>query len=241
MNRSKLVPAAGIAVVLLVWLLWGLHSLKENKRTRVELQPALPVITSETQPMTVDEIHLRLQRTLNATMPGHYLLDVDKDAGTITIDQWTDGLGASFPNAALHYKEYLLKWRSTLEDMRQANEQAQQLINDHGHPELSLIWRLVNDDDRGQIFAVVERGKLVYDVVADTPPGEEVPDPTSRVQPTETATAYADYVINTASGIFHRASCSAAEQIASYNREDFHGDRHDLILRGLAPCGLCNP
>lgn len=241
MNRSKLVPAAGIAVIVLVWLLWGLHSYRENTAAREAAKPALPVITSAAQPMTVDEIHLRLQRTLNATMPGNYLLDVDKDAGTITIDQWMDGLGASFPNAALHYKEYLLKWRSTLEDMRQANEQTQQLINDHGHPELSLIWRLVNDDDHGQIFAVIERGKLVYDVVADTPPGEEVPDPTSRVQPTETATAYADYVINTASGIFHRASCSAAEQIASYNREDFHGDRYDLILRGLDPCGLCDP
>ena len=241
MNRSKLVPAAGIAVVLLVWLLVGLRSYKENTAAREAAKPALPVITSAAQPMTVDEIHLRLQRTLNVTMPGNYLLDVDKDAGTITIDQWMDGLGASFPNAALHYKEYLLKWRSTLEDMRQVGEQTQQLIDDHGHPELSLIWRLVNDDDHGQIFAVIERGKLVYDVVADTPPGEAVPDPSSRVLPTETATAYADYVINTASDIFHRASCSAAEQIAAYNRASFTGDRADLIAQGFRPCELCDP
>lgn len=240
MKSSKLVPAAGIAVILLVWLLWGLHSLKENKRTRVELQPALPVITSETQPMTVDELHVRIRRILDSVLPDSYYLDVDKDAETITVDFWT-GLNADAANLALQRADYLRKWNDALSGIADTCADMQTQVSYHGHPEYSVVFRLVNDDDRGQIFAVVERGKLVYDVVADTPPGEEVPDPTSRVQPTETATAYADYVINTASGIFHRASCSAAEQIASYNREDFHGDRHDLILRGLAPCGLCDP
>lgn len=240
MKSSKLVPAAGIAVVLLVWFLWGLHSLKENKRTRVELQPALPVITSETQPMTVDELHVRIRRILDSVLPDSYYLDVDKDAETITVDFWT-GLNADAANLALQRADYLRKWNDTLAGIADTCADMQTQVSYHGHPEYSVVFRLVNDDDRGQVFAVIERGKIVYDVVADTPPGEEVPDPTSRVQPTETATAYADYVINTASGIFHRASCSAAEQIASYNRENFHGDRYDLILRGLAPCGLCDP
>lgn len=234
-----MLPILCVAVVVAVWILWGLQSYKKN--TAAAPSPALPEITSATQPMTVDEIHLRLQRTLNASTPGHFVLEVDKDACTITIDQWSDGMNASVPNAALHYKEYLLKWRAQLENMRQLGDQIQQLVSDHGHPELSVVYRLVNDDDHGQIFAVIERGEVVYDVVEDTPPGEEVPDPTSRVQPSASSSAYGDYVINTSSGVFHDAACPYAEQVAAYNRADYHGDRLDLLARGLRPCQRCCP
>lgn len=239
MKRKDIAPILGVAVIVAVWILWGLQSYKKN--TAAAPSPALPEITSATQPMTVDEIHLRLRQSLNGAMPGSYVLDVDKDAGTITIDMWSEGMNASVPNAALHYKEYLLKWRAQLEDMRQLGDQIQQLVSDHGHPELSVIYRLVNDDDHGQIFAVIERGEVVYDVVEDTPPGEEVPDPTSRVQPSASSSAYADYVINTNSGVFHDAACSYANQIAAYNRAAFHGDRLDLLARGLKPCERCQP
>lgn len=238
MKRQNILPIAAIALLLVMIIA---SAAREVGARRVEVPPALPEITSATQPMTVDEIHARLIRTFDAASPGCYYLEVDKGAATITVDVWSEGFNATVPNAALHYREYLTKWRSNLENMRQLGDQTQQLISDHGHPEISFILRLVNDDDHGQIFAVIERGEVVYDVVEDTPAGQEVPDPASRVLPGETATVYLGYVVNTNSGVFHLATCAWADDIAAYNRMDYTGDRADLIAQGYKPCSYCDP
>lgn len=241
MKRQNITPAVGIALCLAVTILGGLHSVRERQATQLEIKPALPEITSATQPMGLDEIHLRIKKVFDSTMPGHYMLYMDKEASTLTLDMWVDGYNASTANAALHSREYLNKWNANLEDGRTLCAQMQQLASDHGHPELTIILRTVNCDDTGQIFATFERGVLTYDVVADTPPGEEVPDPASRVLPTVTAGEIHDYVVNTASAVFHLPSCSAAGQIAAYNRAVVPGDRADLIAQGYTPCGRCNP
>mgnify|MGYP003305689916 CR=1 FL=1 len=108
MKTDKLTPTVGIVVVLLSVFLYARQA--EQRVANRTPSPALPVITSETQIMTIDEIHARLLRVLNETMPGNYVLDVDKDAQTITIDTWADKTGAAVPNAALHYMDYLTKW-----------------------------------------------------------------------------------------------------------------------------------
>lgn len=239
MRQKDITPIIGLSVIVAIWILWGLQAYREKEAASPST--ALPEITSATQPMTVDEIHLHLRRSLDAASPGFYALDVDKEAGTITVDQWSDGFNADAANAALRSKEYLLKWNGTLQNARELGEQIQNLVSDHGHPELTVIYRVVNDDDHGQIFAVVERGALIYDVVADTPPGEQVPDPSIRVTPTETQIEQSRYVVNTASGVFHAASCTCASQIADYNRASFTGDRADLISQGLRPCEICKP
>lgn len=239
MKRQNIVPILGIIVLVVVWILWGLQSYKQNKAAGAS--PALPEITSATQPMTLDELHVRIKKAFDSTMPGHYSLYMDKDAGTLTLDMWVDGYNASAANAALHSRAYLEKWNSNLQDGQELCAQMQQLAEDHGHPELSVILRVVNCDDLGQIFAVFERGALTYDVVADTPPGEEVPDPASRVQPSATSSVYTDYVINAGSGIFHTPGCTYAAQIADYNRVVWKGDRLDLIAQGYKPCAWCQP
>ena len=240
MKSSKLIPTLGIAFIVATWLLFGLHSYKENTAAREASKPALPEITSETQPMSIDELHVRIRRVLDSALPDSYYLDVDKDAETITVDFWT-GLNADAANLALHRADYLRKWNDALAGIAEVCADMQTQVSHHGHPEYSVVFRLVNDDDYGQIFAVIERGKLVYDVVADTPPGQEVPDPTKRVQASASAYELHDYILNTNSGVFHRPSCAWADEIASYNRASFTGDRADLIAQGFRPCQYCDP
>ena len=238
--RKNLIPLFGIGLCVLVFIsnLIASHSRSLASATPA---PALPEITSATQPMTLDEIHLRFKKNCDASMPGHYLLDMDKESKTLTLDMWVDGYNAAVPNAALRSRTYLDKWNSSLNGERDLCAQMQQLVDDHGHPELTVVVRLVNCDDTGQIFAVFERGLLTYDVVADTPPGETVPDPSSRVQSSTTSNVLNTYVVNISSGVFHLPGCSAASQIAEYNRASFTGDRADLISQGYHPCGSCNP
>lgn len=239
MKTDRLTPAVGIVVVLLSVFFYARQA--EQRQQDRQPSPALPVITSETQPMTVDEIHARLLRVLEGSMPGNYMLTVDKDARTITVDTWVDDTGADVPNAALHYSEYLAKWNDLVKGYVSVCGDLQEQVSNHGHPEFTVITRMVNCDDYGQIFAVAERGELVYDVVADTPPGCEVPDPKKRIPPTNTDSVLGTYVVNGNSKIFHTESCRYAPQISATWRYTFTGDRLDLIAQGFAPCGVCCP
>lgn len=238
MKNTKTVPVIGITVLVLFILT---NAGRGRSSSRRDPAPALPEITSATQPMTLDEIHARFRKTCEAAMPGHYIMTMDKDAAVLTVDFWTDGFNADVPNAALAYREQLGKWNANLENARDLCAQMQQLVNDHGHPELSVVIRSVNCDDLGQIFAVFERGALTYDVVADTPPGKQVPDPDSRVEPTDTASELGTYTVNSGSRHFHREDCVYASQIADYFRTTYTGDRLDLIAEGFRPCPWCEP
>ena len=49
------------------------------------------------------------------------------------------------------------------------------------------------------------------------------------------------YILNTNTMKFHLPSCGSAKQIQAEHREDFEGEREDLLERGYEPCGKCNP
>ena len=238
MKNKNIVPIIGISVLVLFILA---NVVRGRGSGSSQSAPALPEITSEIQPMTLDEIQARFKRVFDETMSGRYAMAMDKEAGTLTVDQWSDGMNADVPNMALVSRDQLKKWNASLENLRSLGEDMQVQVSNHGHPEISVVWRLVNCDDLGQVFAVVERGVLTYDVVTDTPPGQTVPDPNSRVQPTDTVSELGTYVVNTGSRHFHREICSYAGQIASYNRAVFTGDRLDLIAQGFTPCAWCDP
>ena len=53
--------------------------------------------------------------------------------------------------------------------------------------------------------------------------------------------ASTDYVLNTKSKKFHLPTCSGAAEMSPANRQDYFGDRQDLLDQGYSPCGLCNP
>lgn len=50
-----------------------------------------------------------------------------------------------------------------------------------------------------------------------------------------------DYILNMKNKKFHLPTCSAANDIAAANRQDFTGTRDELIAKGYSPCGICNP
>ena len=50
-----------------------------------------------------------------------------------------------------------------------------------------------------------------------------------------------DYILNIKNKKFHLPTCSAVNDIAAANRQDFTSTRDELIAKGYSPCGICNP
>lgn len=50
-----------------------------------------------------------------------------------------------------------------------------------------------------------------------------------------------DYILNVKNKKFHLPTCSAVNDIAAANRQDFTGTRDELIAKGYSPCGICKP
>lgn len=201
----------------------------------------LPIVSSDTQLLSVDQIHLHFRDQLNYATNGNFALDVDKDALTITADLWENSLTAASVNTALHDRDALNTWHDNVSQIVTISGSMQDYVSNHGHDEFAVAVRLVNCEDLGQVFAVAERGALVYDVVEDTPPGGEIPDPTWRVRSTETAETYGNYVLNLYSKVIHTTDCQYAPQLYEHWRSEYNGMYDDLIADGYRPCKICNP
>lgn len=50
-----------------------------------------------------------------------------------------------------------------------------------------------------------------------------------------------DYILNLNSHKFHDAACGQAQSISKNNRQEYIGDRQNLIDQGYVPAGCCNP
>ena len=66
------------------------------------------------------------------------------------------------------------------------------------------------------------------------------------VKPTEATTTgkgknEATYILNTNSKKFHSPDCSSVGKMSEKNKEEFNGNRSELISDGYSPCGNCNP
>lgn len=57
----------------------------------------------------------------------------------------------------------------------------------------------------------------------------------------EEETEGSKYILNTSTKKFHLPSCSSAENTKKENKEEFVGNREDLLEQGYEPCGKCNP
>lgn len=65
----------------------------------------------------------------------------------------------------------------------------------------------------------------------------EIPEQTTPDTPSGNTT----YILNTSSKKFHREDCTYAKNMSDANREEFHGEREELIDDGYSPCGTCKP
>lgn len=69
---------------------------------------------------------------------------------------------------------------------------------------------------------------------ADTQPAyEEEPD-------TQSESVGTTYIINTNTGKFHYPDCSSVDQMNDSNKEEYTGNREDLIAQGYSPCKRCH-
>lgn len=74
--------------------------------------------------------------------------------------------------------------------------------------------------------------------VAPSKPTENTPAP----EPQQSAPqSQCDYVLNTNTKKFHLPSCSSADDIKATNRQEYSGNRDDLIAQGYVPCKRCDP
>ena len=234
-GTNWLTPLIGILILV--------AAIAASAFSRKAPEPAtpLPVVSSDTQLLSVDQIHLHFRNQLDNATNGNFALDVDKDALTVSADLWENSLTASAVNTALHDRDALNTWRDNVSQIVTICDGMQSYASNHGHDEYAVTVRLVNSEDLGQVFAVAERGALVYDVVADTPPGGEIPDPTRRVRSSETSETYGNYVLNLYSKVIHTTDCQYAPQLYEHWRSEYNGMYDDLIAGGYRPCKICNP
>ncbi len=109
---------------------------------------------------------------------------------------------------------------------------------------------LIADGVQMEALSVEDDGKGVsYNVyVFNIQPGVEIDYATgdsweSEAQETEKKknTGGAEYVLNTNTKKFHLPSCASAEKIQDANKENYKGDREQLVQNGYEPCGSCKP
>jgi len=234
-GTNWLTPLIGILVLL------AAIAASAFSRKAPEPVTPLPAVSSDTQLLSVDQIHLHFRDQLNYATNGNFALDVDKDSLTITADLWEKSLTAGAVNTALHDRDALNTWRDNVSQIVTISGSMQDYVSNHGHDEYAVSVRLVNCEDLGQVFAAAERGALVYDVVEDTPPGGEIPDPSKRVRSTDTSETYGNYVLNLYSKVIHTTDCQYAPQLFERWRSDYNGMYDDLIAGGYRPCKICNP
>lgn len=107
---------------------------------------------------------------------------------------------------------------------------------------------LVADGVQMEALSVEDGGEGVsYNVyVFNIQPGVEIDYATGESKESGQQDAAEDgkgssYVLNTNTKKFHLPDCGSAQQIQEGNREEFTGDRQQLIERGYEPCGSCKP
>ncbi len=243
-NNSR-IPLIGIIVLLVVTIFGNAASKQQTRITEETGHSPIPQITSDSQILSVDQLHAKIKRALDEALPNQYFLDVDKEAQTITISQWINGVDSKAINKSLRDAEYLQKWNELTRSLADFCTEQQAQVDKNGHPEFAVICQIVNMDNLGQVLAEVIRGQITYDIVEATPAGEYISEPeigddtvsVSRTSTSKTST----YILNSNSMVFHTEGCSSASKISPHNKQTVKSSREELIAAGYSPCGKCNP
>lgn len=84
---------------------------------------------------------------------------------------------------------------------------------------------------------------LIEDVTESVPEegteAESSEEPEPEEEPSESAGA--TYILNTNTKKFHYPSCSSVDQMADKNKQEYTGNRDELISSGYDACKRCNP
>lgn len=231
MKKANIVPIVGISVLILCTAFNAARD--RQKVTEVEITP----LHTEARTLTVDDAEANLRRLLDQVIPGEYRTTVDRDARTLTVDQWDPALDEDYLNRALTDIDYLRMWQKLLAQAAESCASSREYMDIAGGEGYALVWRLVSNEDYSTVHAEIVDGELVYDVVDATPPGERIQR--SLQAPGEEQNR--PFVLNTASKTFHLPGCAWAARISDQNKREVIGPRSELIAEGYSPCGICNP
>lgn len=98
----------------------------------------------------------------------------------------------------------------------------------------------VEDEGEGISFCVYAYN-VQPGIVIDYATGDSWLEEDAKPQETTNDGEGTAYVINTNSGKFHLPTCSSVEDMSPSNRQDYVGDRQELLNQGYTPCGVCKP
>ena len=231
MKKANIVPIVGISVLILCTAISAARD--RQKVTEVEITP----LHTEARTLTVDDAEANLRRLLDQVIPGEYRTTVDRDARTLTVDEWDPALDEDYLNRALTDIDYLRMWQKLLSEAAESCAGAREYMDKAGGADYSLVWRFVSSEDYSTVYAQIIDGEIVYDVVDATAPGERIQR--SLEAPGEEENR--PFVLNTASKTFHVPGCTWAARISDQNKREVIGPRSELIAEGYSPCGICNP
>lgn len=231
MKKANIVPIVGISVLILCASLSAVRD--RQKVTEVEITP----LHTEARTLTVDDAEANLRRLLDQVIPGKYRTTIDRDARTLTVDQWDPALTEDSLNRALTDIDHLRMWQKLLAETAESCAGTREYLDMAGAGDYALVWRFVSNEDYSTVYAQLIDGEIVYDVVDATPPGERIQR--SLEAPGEEQNR--PFVLNTASKTFHRPGCTGAARISDDHKREVIGPRSELIAEGYSPCGVCNP
>lgn len=247
-NKQNWIPIIGIAFLVLtaaysiankvIDAASGPETVLNAYATGAPVQSASPISESSQGPIPVSQIENNIIFVLEQAIPDHYNVTVDRDAETATVDIWSDGVNAAELNKALTNLETLRIWQTILDKVAGISASIQNMFDDLGCPEYTAIFRFVSCDDHSQIFALMQRGEISFDVVDSTPAGQTIEQTLNSL---DGKSSDGEYIVDTFLNTFHRPDCIMSDMIGQGSRVKFTGDRADLIAQGFSPCYRCMP
>lgn len=108
----------------------------------------------------------------------------------------------------------------------------------------------VEDKGDGICFNVycynVQPGVTIDYATGESALSGEAPTASSEEEPfisssDQSSTTESTYILNTSTKKFHLPSCKSVSDMKAKNKEEFTGNRDDLITQGYEPCGNCHP
>lgn len=166
--------------------------------------------------------------------------DVNEAEQTILYSVWIDGLDAYALDEALVDYEALTSWRNIRASLTARAAELEAECAALGWPEVRVGFRLVDPQNFELVYLSASAEQIEYDAVDQTPPGELLSKRLYSQEDLDPA-AVNTYVLNRASGVFHRPGCSAAERMDAANRETVSGSRREMIAAGHTACRICCP
>ena len=159
------------------WWFWLLAVvLVSNLATSFSSQSSHPSsirVAETSQPLEVRTLISIVQNSLDKTWIGEREVEYDPDSRVVIVRLWAHDMSASMLDMALVDVKYLTSWRETLEGFRSLGETIQRKFDESGH-DVSVVLYLYEPDGEQRLWAAVERGEVVFDIIDSTPPGERL-------------------------------------------------------------------